>query len=181
MGKKSKRPNRSTTSSPSKNTDTTCTSQQQPQPQPQSQSQLLPPQNNTTSTNNPYPQSDGPSEEDLSTLQTDSPSLQRKLDQLRTFAQKNDVQNFVEQFVPLDLTRDEKAQFLHDLTEAPEAEGQWTNLVQEITVLAAGVGVTKIEGDQISNAVFYFEHPVLKGCDREVSFICVGGEWRAEG
>jgi hypothetical protein len=29
--------------------------------------------------------------------------------------------------------------------------------------------------------VFHFEHPLLERCDREVVFVEVGGEWRAEG
>lgn len=62
-----------------------------------------------------------------------------------------------------------------------QADGQWSNLAAEIAVIAAGQGVLKIEGDQISEAVFFFEHPLLEGCDREVSFVCVEGEWRAEG
>ena len=128
-----------------------------------------------------YPHSDGPSEEDLSCLQTDSPSLQQKLNQLATLANANDRAQFVAQFVPLDLTEDDMKGFLDDLTIAPEAEGQWNNLKVEIIALARGQGVTRIEGDQTTRAIFFFEHPTLKGCDREVSFLCTGGEWRAEG
>jgi hypothetical protein len=125
--------------------------------------------------------SDGPSEEDLACLQTDSPTLQQKLDMLSLLAEANDREQFVRQIVPLDLTDSEINLFLSDLTVASEAEGQWKNLSEEIVALARGKGVTKIEGDQTTKAIFFFEHPILKGCDREVVFICTQGEWRAEG
>mmetsp|Transcript_10197 Transcript_10197/g.14423 ORF Transcript_10197/g.14423 Transcript_10197/m.14423 type:complete len:159 (+) Transcript_10197:61-537(+) len=127
-----------------------------------------------------YP-SDGPSEEELNSLQTTSASLQAKLDQLTELALANDRANFVRQFVPLDLSPQDTEGYLKDLTTAPEADGQWTNLASEIAAISAGRGVDKIEGDQVTNAVFFFQHPLLKGCDREVSFVCTGGEWRAEG
>jgi hypothetical protein len=127
-----------------------------------------------------YP-SDGPSEEELNSLQTSSPSLQAKLDLLTDLALANDRGGFVNQFVPLDLTASDIAGYLQDLTTAPEADGQWKNLISEIAVIAAGRGVKKIEGDQVKNAVFFFQNPIFKECDREVSFNCTNGEWRAEG
>ena len=136
---------------------------------------LIPP---TTPTN--YP-SDGPSVEELNCVQTSSSSLQSKLDQLTRLALANDRANFVANFVPLDLSKEDTRGYLEDLTNAPEADGQWTNLVAEIAAIAQGKGVNKIEGDEVTNATFYFEHPILKGCDREVTFICSDGEWRAEG
>ena len=128
-----------------------------------------------------HPHSDGPSEEELTCIQTDSSTLQEKLDKLSFLANSNNKKEFVAQFVPLDLTQDEIDGFLDDLTNSPEAEGQWNHLKSEINALAKGIGVTKIEGDQTSQAIFFFEHPTLKGCDREVSFSCVNNEWRAEG
>lgn len=127
-----------------------------------------------------YP-SDGPSQDELNCLQTSSTSLQAKLDQLTDLALANDRANFVSQFVPHDLSPTDTAGYLADLTTAPEAEGQWANLASEIAAIAAGKGVDKIEGDQVRNAVFYCKHPILQACDREVSFVCVNGEWRAEG
>ena len=50
----------------------------------------------------------------------------------------------------------------------------------QIASLATGEGVKKIEGDQASQAIFSFEGGI-DGCDREVAFTCVNGEWRAEG
>ena len=127
-----------------------------------------------------YYASDGPSDVEL--LQTTSTSLQAKLNQLTDLGLRNDRAGFVSQFVPLDLIGTPDAMgYLEDLTTAPEAEGQWTNLIAEIAAIRCGKAVDRIEGDQITNAIFYFEHPLLKGCDREVSFICNNGEWRAEG
>ena len=123
--------------------------------------------------------SDGPSDVEL--LQTTSSSLQAKLDQLTNLGMCNDRAGFVSQFVPLDLSAADAAAYLQDLTTAPEAEGQWTNLISEIAAIRCGKGVDRIEGDQVSRAVFCFEHPLLPKCDREVSFVCVRGEWRAEG
>jgi hypothetical protein len=129
-----------------------------------------------------YP-SDGPSNEEVNCLPTSSDSLQAKLDQLTNLALANDRAGFISQFVPLDLSEDDFQAYLRDLTTGPEAEQEWANLASEIAVLAAGKGVTKIEGDQQTRAIFYFEHPMLPGCDREVTFVCAPGtnEWRAEG
>ena len=123
--------------------------------------------------------SDGPSNVEL--LQTTSSSLQSKLDQLTTLGLANDRKAFVSQFVPLELTPADASGYLEDLTTAPEAEGQWRNLVSEIAAIRCGRAVDRIEGDQVSRAVFYFKHPLLEACDREVGFVCIGGEWRAEG
>jgi len=131
-----------------------------------------------------YP-SDGPSQEELSRLPTSSSSLQAKLDQLVSFIESNNRAAFVDQFVPLDLSADDKQAYLDNLTIHRESEGTWRNLAAEIAAISIGRGVTEIQGDQIHRAVFFFEHPLLSGCDREVSFVCEdsvnGGEWRAEG
>ncbi|KNC74843.1 hypothetical protein SARC_12615 [Sphaeroforma arctica JP610] len=113
--------------------------------------------------------------------QTTSASLQAKLDLLSDLASRDDRLEFVNQFVPLDLSQADKKAYVEDLTSAEEAEGQWGNLKAEIMALKAGQGVVKIEGDQESEAVFYFRHPLLEKCDREVAFVCKGDEWRAEG
>jgi len=173
MGKKSRR-NRGTTGElpnaqqQAQETLSNIASNISSQPQPQTPTQAI------------FYTSDGPSDVEL--LQTTSPTLQLKLNQLTLLGQQNNRPEFVSQFIPLDLVgTSDAAGYLEDLTTAPEAEGQWTNLIAEIAAIRCGKGVNRIEGDQINNAVFYFEHPLLKGCDREVSFICVDGEWRAEG
>jgi len=159
MGKKSKRP--------SKKADT----------YQQAQTDNLPP----TAATVEHPTSDGPSQEEIDSHQTSSTSLQAKLDQLADLALSNDREGFVNRFVPLDLSSSDTAAYLKDLTTAPEAEGQWNHVRAEIIAIAAGKGVNKIEGDQVNDAVFYFQHPTLDGCDREVSFLCRNGEWRADG
>ena len=124
--------------------------------------------------------SDGPSDVEL--LQTTSSSLQAKLDQLTNLGLADDRSAFVAQFVPLDVSPADAQGYLEDLTIAPEAEGQWRNLVAEIAAIRCGRGVDRIEGDQVNRAVvFYFKHPLLEACDREVGFVCNAGEWRAEG
>ncbi len=123
--------------------------------------------------------SDGPSDVEL--LQTTSASLQAKLDQLTVLGLANNVAAFVQQFVPLDLSPADAEGYLQDLTTAPEAEGQWRNLVAEIAAIRSGHGVDRIEGDQVTRASFFFRHPLLEKCDREVTFVCIHGEWRAEG
>jgi hypothetical protein len=126
-----------------------------------------------------YP-SDGPSDVEL--LQTTSVSLQAKLDLLTQLGLANNRAGFVQQFVPLELSPQDADGYLQDLTTAPEAEGQWLNLISEIAAIRGGRGVDRIEGDQITKALFYFSHPLLEQCDREVSFVCsCDGEWRAEG
>lgn len=125
-----------------------------------------------------YP-SDGPSDVEL--LQTTSTSLQAKLNQLTDLGLANNRAGFVQQFVPLDLSPADANAYLQDLTSTPEAEGQWRNLVAEIAAIRSGQGVDRIQGDQVTRASFFFQHPLLEKCDREVSFVCVNGEWRADG
>ena len=125
-----------------------------------------------------YP-SDGPSDVEL--LQTRSTSLQAKLNQLTELGLANDRAEFVHKFGPLDLSLADTEAYIQDLTTAPEAEGQWRNLVAEIAAIRSGQGVNRIDGDQVTRAAFFFQHPLQKMCDREVSFVCVNGEWRAEG
>ena len=149
---------------------------------PQQQGVAVPPSNTTlpAAVEAPiYYPSDGPSDVEL--LQTTSGSLQAKLDQLTELGLANNRAEFVKQFVPLDLSPADTAGYLEDLTTAPEAEGQWRNLISEIAAIRCGKGVDRIEGDQASRAIFYFSYPLLEKCDREVAFCCIGGEWRAEG
>jgi hypothetical protein len=154
-------------------------SQEQEPPQPQPQPVQAP----------VYYPSDGPSDVEL--LQTTSQTLQAKLDQLTALGLSNDRAGFCRQFVPLDLGAADVQGYLEDLTTHPEADGQWNNLVAESAAIRSGKGVDRIEGDQLHNAVFYFTHPLLLNCDREVAFVYCnnnhsnnnggGGEWRAEG
>ena len=58
---------------------------------------------------------------------------------------------------------------------------EWADIAAEVQAIADGATVAKIEGDQTKKAVFFFPHPTLVRCDREVVFVCATGEWRAEG
>ena len=109
---------------------------------------------------------------------TTNAALQRKLDELAAFAAQNNIKAFVEAFVPLDCSPEDTANYLSVLTED---NAEWAALSSEIQAIAAGATVQKIEGNQKTRAIFFFPHPTLERCDREVVFVCVNGEWRAEG
>lgn len=111
-------------------------------------------------------------------MRTASPNLQAKLDELAAFCAAGDKSSFVNAFVPLDLTFEETAGYLSDLNDN---EAEWMALAAEIAAIADGKTVTKIVGDETDRTTFFFPHPTLESCDREVVFVCVGGEWRAEG
>ena len=102
-----------------------------------------------------YP-SDGPSE--VEQLQTTLSSLQTKLNRLTELGLANTRAGFVQEFVPLDLSVADTNSYQQDLTTAPEAEGQWRNLVAEIAAIRSGKGVDRIEGDQETRATLYFRH-----------------------
>lgn len=109
---------------------------------------------------------------------TTNAQLQKKLDELAAFCAAGDRKAFVEAFVPLDLTPDDLAGYLSVLTSDDE---EWAAIAAEVQAIADGATVAKIEGDQTKKAVFFFPHPTLVRCDREVVFVCATGEWRAEG
>ena len=109
---------------------------------------------------------------------TANAALQQKLDELSAFAAQGDRKAFVEAFVPLDCSPEDTANYLSVLTGD---DAEWAALSSEIQVIADGATVEKIEGDQTTKAVFFFPHPTLERCDREVVFVCVDEDWRAEG
>ena len=109
---------------------------------------------------------------------TTNAALQQKLDELAAFASSGDRKAFVEAFVPLDCSPEDTANYLSVLTED---DAEWAALSSEIQAIADGGTVDKIEGDEKTRAIFFFPHPSLERCDREVVFVCVQGEWRAEG
>ena len=109
---------------------------------------------------------------------TTNAALQQKLDELAAFAAQGDRKAFVEAFVPLDCSADDTSNYLSVLTGD---DAEWAALSAEIQAIADGATIEKIEGDQETTAVFFFPHPFLERCDREVVFVCVGDEWRAEG
>ena len=109
---------------------------------------------------------------------TANAALQQKLDELAAFAAQNNIKAFVEAFVPLDCSADDTANYLSVLTGDDD---EWAALSSEIQAIADGAAIEKIDGDQEKRAIFFFPHPTLERCDREVVFVCVDGEWRAEG
>ena len=111
-------------------------------------------------------------------LRTTNAALQQKLDELAAFAKAGDRTAFVQAFVPLDCSPEDTANYLSVLTGDVD---EWAALSSEIQAIADGASVEKIEGNQTTKAVFFFPHPFLERCDREVVFVCVEGEWRAEG
>ena len=108
---------------------------------------------------------------------TTNAALQQKLDALAASAKQGDRKAFVEAFVPLDCSPEDTANYLSVLTGD---DAEWTALSAETQATAAGATVEKIEGDEKTRAIFFFPHPTLERCDREVVFVCVEGEWRAE-
>ena len=111
-------------------------------------------------------------------VRTTNAALQQKLDELAAFASSGDKEAFVQAFVPLDCSPEDQSNYLSVLTGD---DAEWAALSAEIQAIADGATVEKIEGDQTTKAVFFFPHPTLERCDREVVFVCVENEWRAEG
>jgi hypothetical protein len=97
--------------------------------------------------------------------------LQAKLDQLKSLAEGNFIDNFVKEFVPKDLevrcyivrpllsalfsnaSRNAKPSQEEDLVEFTKRQKdfpeEWENLKSEIFAIATGTGVTRIDGDQV--------------------------------
>jgi hypothetical protein len=107
-------------------------------------------------------------------------SHQTYLSSLLPLMAADDKAGFVAEFIPLDCTAEDRTGFLADLNDPEEGETQWTNLVAELQHIEAGNAHT-IDEDEADRVVFFFEHPLLDRCDREVVFTEVGGVWRAEG
>ena len=117
---------------------------------------------------------------------TTSAALQTKLSVLSSLAAADDLPGFVGALVPLDLTAEEQAEYQQSLVKEPE---EWAFLKADLQCIASGHGVTSIEGDQTTKAVFTFSNPLQgENVDRQVSFVYAaapgeGGafDWRAEG
>ena len=108
---------------------------------------------------------------------TTSVTLQAKLNELNALAATGDKESFARAFVPLDLTEEDFQHFLGDLCD----EEHWNGLAAEVALIAEGSRIKAIAGNQTSRAEFFFVHPIHENCDREVVFVNVGGQWRAEG
>mmetsp|Transcript_21622 Transcript_21622/g.40684 ORF Transcript_21622/g.40684 Transcript_21622/m.40684 type:complete len:116 (+) Transcript_21622:108-455(+) len=115
-------------------------------------------------------------------MKTTIPELQSYLTSLLPSISSSSYETFVNLFVPLDCTPSDISHFLKDLQSDT---AQWTNLTSEIIAIEAGTNVTNIEETQ-NKVVFYFTHPILDKCDREVEFVRMESEagemlWRAGG
>ena len=112
---------------------------------------------------------------------TRSAALQAKLELLSARHAAGDVRGFCAAFLPRDLTPAEAAEFTAEL--GADAE-RWASLGAEVAALAQGLGVKRVVGDQVSRAEFRYLMPGRKPgvtINREVVFVCVEGDWRAEG
>lgn len=54
-------------------------------------------------------------------------------------------------------------------------------MAAEMRVLASGDGVRRVLGDQVQRCEFHYAMPGRAFIGREVVFVCVDAEWRAEG
>jgi hypothetical protein len=110
-------------------------------------------------------------------------ALRSLLEECAALARKDAISEFVKIFVPPDLSVEDAASFTKDLTEGEEAEGAWRNLKAEVIAITEGASTT-IEGDDVEGSAevkFFFIHPLLPDCDREVVFKCTDGTWHADG
>jgi len=104
--------------------------------------------------------------------------LQAKLDQLAALGEAGRVRDFCALFLPLDLSAEEAEEF----TAGLEADGErWAQIAGELALLASGVGVRRIVGDQKRRAEFRYGMVGKPHIGREVVFVCTDGDWRAEG
>ena len=72
---------------------------------------------------------------------TTNAALQRKLDELATFAKAGDKQAFVQAFVPLDCSPEDTANYLSVLTED---DAEWAALAAELQAIADGATCAKL-------------------------------------
>ena len=114
-------------------------------------------------------------------MKTSIPELQAYLEELVALIDAGDKAAFVEKFVPLDLVGSEDAAAYLETLNSDDM--QWTHLAADIKAIVDGANVTSITGTKEEGVVcFFFEHPMMEGCDREVAFTVNGsGVWRAEG
>merc|ERR1712216_408577 len=112
-------------------------------------------------------------------------ALKAKLLLLHALAQDDKIDEFVSQFVPADISKDDM-EFYADRLKSKSAvgrkgESQWDILKAEIKVLANGP-LTHVDGDVESSSCICmtFQHPIEVLCDREVTFRFQNGDWRAD-
>jgi SAM-dependent methyltransferase len=126
-----------------------------------------------------------------SNKKTRFPALQQQLDEWVVLlsavdgasadARQAAVTAFTALFVPLDLDPDDFEHFSSGLA----GDAAWfASLAAEVRTCASGEGVTELSEEEDRESVFGFKGLQEGGSDnifREVVFVCVGGQWRAEG
>ena len=111
-------------------------------------------------------------------VRTSNTNLQAKLELWARQAMTGQVQDLCACFLPLDLGPEDAAAFATELVaDAPRLQ----QLGAELMACAAGRTVMAIGGDQQTRAMFRFVMPGHETIAREVEFVCVGEDWRAQG
>ncbi len=111
-------------------------------------------------------------------IRTASTTLQAKLEQWARMAVAGQVRELCACFVPHDLSVEDTDTFASELaSDAPRLQ----QLAAELMTCAAGRKVMSIRGDQSQSALFRFVMPGHETVAREVEFVCLGGDWRAQG
>lgn len=141
----------------------------------------------TTSTDSPPCKGNDTSSSLKSSPKLRNVALQKKLNDLKKLLRGNEIEKFVEEFVPLDLSSDDRdfytTRLMSDEIVGRKGETELDFLKAEIDAIADGK-ITFIDGDYEGSQciTFTFVHPIEKRCDREVTFSLdeVSGEWRAD-
>jgi hypothetical protein len=119
---------------------------------------------------------------------TKNEALRARIAELVELGRGENIDGFVEKFIPRDIDREDADYFRASLKEDAS---RWRMLKAELERIHAGQGVRLIGGDEIKRAEFRFSMPGEDGrdfqIDREVVFIdCAApgesqSDWRADG
>jgi hypothetical protein len=118
---------------------------------------------------------------------TKNEALRARIAELVELGRGENIDGFVEKFIPRDIDREDADYFRASLKEDAT---RWQMLKAELERIHAGEGVRLIGGDEIKRAEFRFSMPGEDGrdfqIDREVVFIdCAAqgesSDWRADG
>lgn len=109
---------------------------------------------------------------------TINPALQAKLDFWASLCEQHKIAEFASSFVAPDVSPEDVEAFSTGMQTDPV---RWQQMAAEMQLIALGVGVTKIFGDQQTSAEYHFRMPGHEFIERQVVFRCYAGDWRAEG
>ncbi|KAK3276633.1 hypothetical protein CYMTET_15309 [Cymbomonas tetramitiformis] len=109
---------------------------------------------------------------------TINPALQAKLDYWASLCEQHKIAEFAVSFVAPDVSPEDVEAFSTGMQTDPV---RWQQMAAEMQLIALGVGVTKIFGDQQTSAEYHFCMPGHEFIERQVVFRCYNGDWRAEG